>query len=93
MKKEKTCMFSLIVCSQGGECIIDGRSPISGVRRTAKEVQRSRADRGSSYFSSGTVRQVIKLLFSLLFVCFYSCFEFQKLTTTENTIRYHNALA
>ena len=30
-----------------------------------------------------------KLLFSLLFVCFYSCFKFQKLTTTENTITYH----
>ena len=70
--KKKKRMFSLIVCSQGGECIINDQSPISGVRRTAKEVQRSRADRGSSCFSSGTVCQVsfysLYSLFVLLFL-------------------------
>ena len=66
--KKKTFMFSLTVCSQGGECIIDEQSPISGVRRTAKEVQRSRADRGSSYFSSGTICQVSFYFLYSLFV-------------------------
>ena len=93
MCEKKTCMFSLIVCSQSGECIIDGQSPVSGVRGTAKEVQRSRADRGSSYFSSGTVCEVSIYSLYSLFV-FTLALNFRNLPHYRkyHTIPYHNAL-